>query len=211
MTADWRQRHKQELRQQLYETALDLFEVHGYEGTTVLQVTEKVGVAKGTFFNHFPTKEHVVEEWYNDITFRSLEAARKRSTQGAEEAICELFADMVGRATAVPELMIAKSRNNSNPLLMEAEQTQTDEITAFICQQCTDGKLQGELAADLDVPFFAGLLVVVLTGSSRAWVCAQPRFDFPVVIGERVRFLFRSAAVAPGDQAERTGSSTQTS
>lgn len=195
MAADWRQRQKLELRRQLYETAIGLFEDHGYEATTVQQITEAVGVAKGTFFNHFPSKEHVVEEWYNGITFESVEAAKHRPPTTAENAVCWLFREMVERATASPELLIAKSRNNAHPLLMEAERIQNEEIHGLLCRICTEGKERGELAADLDEPFFASLLAAVLTGSSRAWVCTQPHFDFPQVIEQRVRFLFRAASV----------------
>lgn len=196
MASNWRQRHKQKLRQLLYETAVELFEANGYERTTVQQITEKVGVAKGTFFNHFPTKEHVIEEWYNNITFKSLEAARARDVTRAEDAVCSLFADMARQATDSPELLIAKARNSSNPLLVEAEQTQEDEVDAFLLQQCKAGKARGELAADLDEEFFISLLGAVLTGSSRAWVLMQPRFDFPAVIRQRVHFLFRAAKPA---------------
>lgn len=198
MASNWRQRQKQKLRQRLYEAAVELFEANGYERTTVQQITEKVRVAKGTFFNHFPTKEHVIEEWYNHITFTSLEAARKRNVTSAEEAICSLFADMAQQATASPELLIAKSRNSSNPLLMAAEQTQEDEIDAFLLQQSKAGKARGELAAELDESFFVDLLGAVLTGTSRAWVLTQPRFDFPAVIRQRVQFLFRAARPTHG-------------
>ncbi len=198
MAADWRQRQKQELRRLLYETAVELFETQGYESTTVQQITTKVGVAKGTFFNHFPTKEHVVGEWYNKITFECLETARERDSTNAEEAVCSLFEDMTRQATDSPELMIAKSQNSSDPLLMAAEQTQSDEIDTFVREQCLAAKEQGELVADLDEEFFTSLLITVLTGSSRAWVRTQPRFDFPAVIRQRIHFLFRAAQPARG-------------
>lgn len=193
MVSNWRQRQKEELRQRLYDTALALFASEGYEQTTVQQITERVGVAKGTFFNHFRSKEHVVKRWYDSITFESLEAARKRAAESAEEAVCGLFEDMARRATQAPELMIAKARNSSNPVLVEAEQTQDDETDAYLLEVCVAGRVRGELADDLDEHFFVGLVGDILTGTSRAWVASQPRFDFPDVIGQRVRFLFRAA------------------
>lgn len=196
MALSWRQRQKLELRQMLYQTSLELFEANGYESTTVQQITDQQGVAKGTFFNHFPTKEHVIEEWYNNITSRSLEAARKRKDTSAEEAIVALICDMARQAMASPELLIAKSRNSGNPLLIDAEQQQNQKVHAYLIQCCTQGKAQGELAGDLNEEFFVDLIIAVLTGSSRAWVDTVPRFDFPTVIRERVRFLFRAARPA---------------
>lgn len=196
MALNWRQRQKLELRQMLYQTSLELFEANGYESTTVQQITDQQGVAKGTFFNHFPTKEHVIEEWYNNITSRSLEAARKRKDTSAEEAIVALICDMARQAMASPELLIAKSRNSANPLLIDAEQQQDQKVHEYLIQYCTQGKAQGELAGDLNEEFFVDLIIAVLTGSSRVWVDTVPRFDFPTVIRERVRFLFRAARPA---------------
>ncbi|MEM7587413.1 MAG: TetR/AcrR family transcriptional regulator [Acidobacteriota bacterium] len=198
VAADWRQRQKQQLRRQLYETAVELFERDGYDSTTVQQITERVGVAKGTFFNHFPTKEHVVEEWYSGLTVACLKRARKRRGSTAEDAVCRLVVEMAGKAASTPELMAAKAQHSSHPLLVTAEQAQSDELADFVRAQCAAGKERGELDAGLDEEFFAGLLVAVLTGTSRAWVRALPRFDFAGVVEERLRFLFRAARASQG-------------
>ena len=193
MVAQWRQRQKEELHRLLYEGALELFAVQGYEATTVQQITEAVGVAKGTFFNHFPTKEHVIAEWYHGITRDALEAARARATDGAEDAVIQLCVDMARRAAAAPELLEAKSQHSADPLLVEAERVQDEEMDVFLRARCAAGQQQGELQPDLDLEFFIGLLGVVLTGSSRAWVSSSPRPDFPAVVEERLRFLFQAA------------------
>ena len=51
---------KQERRDRLYDAALALFRQQGYEQTTVDQITRRAGLAKGTFFNYFPTKDAVL-------------------------------------------------------------------------------------------------------------------------------------------------------
>lgn len=51
---------KSERRERLYEAALALFRSQGYEATTVDQITRRAGLAKGTFFNYFPTKDAVL-------------------------------------------------------------------------------------------------------------------------------------------------------
>ncbi len=60
LTAGKRERGKFERRERLYEAALSLFRTQGYEATTVDQITRQADLAKGTFFNYFPTKDAVL-------------------------------------------------------------------------------------------------------------------------------------------------------
>lgn len=48
-------------RAELIDTALELFSSAGYEKTKIFDIVQKAGVAKGTFFYYFPTKEAVLE------------------------------------------------------------------------------------------------------------------------------------------------------
>jgi AcrR family transcriptional regulator len=49
-----------ETRERLAATALDLFEAHGYDATTVEDIARAAGVSHMTFFRYFPTKESVL-------------------------------------------------------------------------------------------------------------------------------------------------------
>lgn len=67
-------------REQVLETALRLFETHGYEATTVTEIVRHADIAYGTFFNHFPTKLDLLREISDrslcDL-FESVEEVRK--------------------------------------------------------------------------------------------------------------------------------------
>ena len=49
-------------RERLFDAAVAEFKVTGVAAGDVAAIVEAVGVAHGTFFFHFPTKEHVVAE-----------------------------------------------------------------------------------------------------------------------------------------------------
>src|ERR1700726_5315802 len=55
-----RERRRIETRERIYRAALRIFAQRGYLDTTVEDITEAADVGKGTFFNYFPTKEHVL-------------------------------------------------------------------------------------------------------------------------------------------------------
>ncbi|WP_371362364.1 TetR/AcrR family transcriptional regulator [Sporomusa rhizae] len=51
-------------RTELMDAALELFSSAGYEKTMIIDIVKKIGVAKGTFYYYFPTKEAIVEAIY---------------------------------------------------------------------------------------------------------------------------------------------------
>ena len=55
-----RQRRAAETRLRLFRCALQLFAERGFSGVTVEDITEAADVGKGTFFNYFESKDHVL-------------------------------------------------------------------------------------------------------------------------------------------------------
>src|ERR1700704_2813542 len=55
-----RERRSCETRERIFRAAMDLFRDHGFQKTTVEDITDAADVGKGTFFNYFPSKEHVL-------------------------------------------------------------------------------------------------------------------------------------------------------
>jgi AcrR family transcriptional regulator len=56
-----RQQQKTETARRIFEAALRLFREQGYAETTVEQIVQAAGVAKGTFFTHFPSKDALLD------------------------------------------------------------------------------------------------------------------------------------------------------
>lgn len=55
-----RQLQKEETRQKLLKASLELFSKNGILNTTTLDIAKGIGVSHGTFFLHFPTRDHLV-------------------------------------------------------------------------------------------------------------------------------------------------------
>jgi AcrR family transcriptional regulator len=55
-----REQRKQLLKDEIFRIALKLFKEKGYENVTVEEITSACGIAKGTFFNYFSKKEHIL-------------------------------------------------------------------------------------------------------------------------------------------------------
>lgn len=55
-------------KNKVFETAIELIKEKGYDNVTVSQICEKAGVAKGTFYVHYNSKEDIIKEsYYSDM------------------------------------------------------------------------------------------------------------------------------------------------
>ena len=77
-----RVRRSTELRERLFRAALDQFAKKGFLEATVEDITNAADVGKGTFFNYFPSKEHILlafGEMQLGKLQESMDEARKTS------------------------------------------------------------------------------------------------------------------------------------
>ena len=84
-----------ERRDELLNTALALFLEHGYEHTSVEHITNTVGVAKGTFYHYFETKQDLLEQLvdrFTDDLFEQIETALAETNGSATERFRALLA-----------------------------------------------------------------------------------------------------------------------
>ena len=57
-----RERQRAETRERLFQAALKEFRTEGVTNARIERIASAVGVVRGTFYFHFPTKEHVLQE-----------------------------------------------------------------------------------------------------------------------------------------------------
>lgn len=82
-TVGLRQQRADETRARIFAAATELFAERGYHATAIDRIAARAGVAKGTFFVHFPSKDAVIAELVRIQTgaarkarARALEAGR---------------------------------------------------------------------------------------------------------------------------------------
>jgi AcrR family transcriptional regulator len=64
----------EQTRARILETALALFREQGYEGTTMRAIAAAAGVAVGNAYYYFPSKEHLIQEFYRRTHVEHLAA-----------------------------------------------------------------------------------------------------------------------------------------
>jgi AcrR family transcriptional regulator len=102
-----RARRRIEVRERLFTAATGLFSSHGLHATTIKDITEAADVGKGTFFNYFPSKEHVLAMFYErqlEAVNAALQAAREER-EPLESIMPRLFRELREPASRSPALV----------------------------------------------------------------------------------------------------------
>ncbi|MFT4108872.1 TetR/AcrR family transcriptional regulator [Propionicimonas sp.] len=104
--------------------ALDLFEEHGYDQTTVAGIADRAGVTERTFYRHFPDKREVLFAGSEQLAERAS-AAVSAAPQGAAPSLL-VDAALAGLAESFPDERRPFSRRrqarlDSEPALRERE------------------------------------------------------------------------------------------
>jgi AcrR family transcriptional regulator len=94
-----RQRKKRLLRQQLSDTATEMFMERGFDAVRVTDIAEACGVSEKTVYNYFPTKESLIlDRW--DATIASLRTGLTEPGVPPVEAALRILADELGAMTS---------------------------------------------------------------------------------------------------------------
>ena len=94
-------RWQPDARDRLALAALDLFAERGYENTTVIDIAERAGLTKSTFFRHFPDKREVLSGG-NTMPRLLVDAiAAAPAEAGPLEAVAQAL-DAAGQKAFVP-------------------------------------------------------------------------------------------------------------
>jgi AcrR family transcriptional regulator len=67
---------KQATRAGIVTAALDLFRSKGFDETTTKAIARRAGIAEGTVFNYFPTKEDIALHFFNQELDHAIDAVR---------------------------------------------------------------------------------------------------------------------------------------
>jgi AcrR family transcriptional regulator len=158
-----RERRKLEMRNRILEAAFELFGTKGVEATKVTEICDRADVAHKTFFNHFPTKQHVLREIALGGLGRLLEDIEDaRKQPGSSRArIRHFFTRLADNAEeAGPmhrELLTAIIQTVAGETTARAEQAQAlhDAFGAIV----SDGRAAGDLCEQHDSETLTAMLM----------------------------------------------------
>lgn len=153
------------VREKLVEAALELFHTKGFNACGVLDITNAAGVPKGSFYNHFKSKEllglEVLDFYVKCVRFDVLHDKSKSPLQRLRLNF-EEFADIhVGWRFERGCLMgnFGSEMSTQSPVIRKALKNVFNGWCDLIATVLREAQAQGEIAAKRDPDRMARFLV----------------------------------------------------
>src|SRR5438128_1713385 len=74
--------HKDAVRRRIMDAALTCLERNGFQDVTTRELLTEAGLSTGTFYNYFPSKEHLYEALAEELLSDDLERLRSTGFDG---------------------------------------------------------------------------------------------------------------------------------
>ena len=172
-----RARRSAETRETLFRCALKLFAERGFHATTIEDITEAADVGKGTFFNYFPSKEHIFSA-LGQIQVGNVRDAFEDAERGEESIraillrLARALAKEPGRSQPLMRsLVVAIQSNETVRQIMLTNLTRGRDLLTGVM---AFGQQRGEIRADHDASELARIFQQTMFGTMVMWTLHPP-------------------------------------
>ncbi len=191
-----RERKKRERKERIYHAALQLFREKGFENTTVEEITDAAQVAKGTFFNYFPTKEAVLlylgEQQLGGL--RALAELRVWDNLPVVERIKRLLCSLADSAEEdrdLMRLMVTRALRAGDLVANGNGRFGLRGIMALLIAQ---GQRTGEFRDDVPADVLAGLIEAMYFHELLQWCTSSVPYALSHRLKDRIDLLLSGIA-----------------
>ncbi|SEN69654.1 transcriptional regulator, TetR family [Actinacidiphila rubida] len=169
-------------RRKLYEAAVTLIAEQGFSATTVDEIAERAGVAKGTVYYNFASKNDLFEELLRHgvgrLTVSLRRAAEETSDRGgsrvdALDAMIRAGLAFIVGNPSFTQLYVAELWR-TNRTWQETLMTVRQEAVAVVEQVLGEAVTAGEVSPETDVPLTASALFGMVLVAALDWQAFQP-------------------------------------
>lgn len=172
-----RERRRTETRERIFRSALALFAERGFIATTVRDITEAADVGKGTFFNYFPSKEHIFAA-LGEIQLGNVTAALEDARLGHDSIgtvlrrLARSLSREPGRSPALFRSLVTAVVSSDS--VRQIFLTTLERGRGLLEQIFLIGQQRGEIRADRDPLELARIFQQTFFGTMMLWTLHPP-------------------------------------
>ena len=181
-----RDAQKQQVRDRLMREGLALFSSNGLENTTVADIVEKSGIARGTFYNYFPDTQNLFDALIEELNQNIKGAIQqtRRESKNVYDYLYGTFKSYFG-LIGTPEMIQFHILNQAH---IRQSSYQSDIIKTIV------KNLSRDLKSDFKIKSFTEkyeflLLSIMLVGSPPELFLATHTSDINLTSNQLATFL----------------------
>jgi TetR/AcrR family fatty acid metabolism transcriptional regulator len=161
-------------RERILDAAVKVFAAEGFYGAKVSQIADAAGVADGTIYLYFKSKDELLISLFEDRMDRVLDTLRKALASGGSaldrlRRIMELHLELIEANPEMGEVITVELRQSAK-FVREYQNPKFGEFLRLIADEVAEGQRAGELRADLDPQLVSRALFGALDEVALSWI-----------------------------------------
>ncbi len=180
-----------ETRTRLAKAAVSLFKVNGYNATTIDEIAEVADVSRGTFFNYFPTKRSVLEDYYLRLSEEFVKLIEQTTGKSARLRFLKLFTGaerMLRREGALFPILYREVF--LTPDLTNLDASTEDTVLRLYADYIREGQRRGDIRSSARPNLVARVIVDLWAATLTAWVNGNQTGSFARDLNAKISLLF---------------------
>lgn len=140
-----------ERRNEILDRATELFVTKGYDNTSVTDIMNAVGIAKGTLYYHFKSKEEILNGIIERIHYSVIERAKKVADNNeisVHEKILQTLLSLQVKDTGGMEILTEVHKPQNALMHQKMLQMMIRDVTPVLAQVVIEGIEQGIFHTD---------------------------------------------------------------
>jgi AcrR family transcriptional regulator len=172
-------------RQRLIEAAEAVFADLGYHEASIVKITEAAGVAQGTFYLYFTSKQEIFDELIRDLNRRVRHAMKSASSQGHARMEAELLGFKAYFHFTVEHPALYRIIRQAEFVSPEMLRYHYERMAAGYIAALKEASARGEIApVDADVTAYALMGMGELLGMR--WILWNGHDEMPPAVMEEI-------------------------
>ncbi len=168
---------KGEKRQQILDSAVAVFAEKGFYNAKVTDIAHKAGVAHGTVYLYFQTKEDILIQIFEElVNYIFTEVGTEHNAVAKLRRLISIQMQMVETNPELTELMLLEARQSSKFILSSAISKigdYCDKIEGIL----KEGIEEGLVRPDLDLTVASTMLYSGIEGIATRWMLENKHYN----------------------------------
>ena len=174
-----------ETKEKIYKSAEQLFSKYAFDDITINSIVELAGVAKGSFYVHFDSKDALIASFISDYV-KKVDADYKTYLESfpADALASDILVLMVEKIAGVIMDSIGYDSMKTLYKVLLVEDINTEAVVSYnrdlyniFANIITNGIEQGEFCPESSVDSLTKYFVMAFRGLTYEWCIRYPDFD----------------------------------